>query len=421
VTKGRWILSGCTIVVLAIVAGAAALMWQDELAPISAPPAKGFERGLVKHGEQLAYLGGCAGCHTAPDGKPLAGGRAVPTPFGMILTTNITPDPSTGIGAWPRAAFVRAMREGVARDGHFLYPAFPYDHFTHASDDDLDALYAFLMSRPAIAALAPINRLDWPFMHRELLAGWNLLYLRKGPIDDGGNRGRALADGLAHCGSCHTPRNGLGAEANVRAYDGAWVDGWYAPPLNAHSPAAEPWTAEELFAYLRTGRGKRHTAAAGPMGDVTRALGEAPEADVRALADYFAGLMADAPASRNKASPIDRRDAADRSHQEGAALFAGACSSCHEAGAPMMQQGRPSLAMSTALREDAPHDTLHVILRGLAPPAGQAGPAMPAFGAEFTDHQLAEIALYIRARYTDLPPWLNAEPAVSEVRKGMGQ
>ena len=374
----------------------------------------------MKQGEGLAQIGNCTGCHTMSGGKSFAGGLALKTPFGTIFSTNITPARETGIGAWSRAAFVRAMREGVARDGSHLYPAFPYDHFTRASDRELEALYAFLMTRPPVEQPTPANRLVWPLENRWLVAGWNLLFLREGPSNDN-DRGRLLAEGLAHCGGCHTPRNKLGAEDTAHAYDGAWTDGWYAPPLNATSPAAQPWSADALFAYLHTGLSKTHAAAAGPMGGVTRQLSQAPDADVRAIATYFAGLMKDAPGARTPLAAIDRQSEIDKSDPEGAALFAGACASCHAPGAPMMQQGRPPLSWGTPLRVDSPHDTLHVIVEGLASPAGPTGPTMPAFGNDFTDRQIAQIVAYLRARFTDLPPWPDLEQAVAAVRKGVGQ
>ena len=419
-TKSRWALTGIAVVLLALAAGAAALTLRPALPPIDPAVSQSFDRAVVKRGEELAHVGNCTGCHTAPGGKPFAGGRPLETPFGTIFVTNITPARDTGIGTWSREAFVRAMREGIARDGSHLYPAFPYDHFTKASDAELDALYAFLMTRPPVEARAPANRLEWPLENRGLVAGWDLLFLRQGPSPDG-DRGRVLAEGLAHCGGCHTPRNRLGAEDAGRAYDGAWTDGWYAPPLNATSPAAQPWTEDQLFAYLRTGLSTTHAAAAGPMGGVTRELAQASEADVRAIAYYFAGQLVNAPGARHPLPAIDRLDQAAMAHPEGASLFAGACANCHEAGAPMMQQGRPPLAWGTPLRVDSPHDTLHLIMGGLASPAGPAGPTMPAFGNDFTDHQIAEIAAYLRARYTDLPPWQDIEPTISGLRKGMGQ
>ncbi len=404
----------------AAIAVAVVMAWKPEIAQIPPPAPSGFDRATVLRGEGLAHIGNCATCHTAPGGRAFAGGKALQTPFGTIFATNITPDPETGIGRWSRDAFVRSMREGVSRDGSHLYPAFPYDHFARLTDRDLDALYAFLMTRPPVEARMPENRLIWPLHYRPVVAGWNFLYLGNGPMKDA-DRGRYLAEGLAHCGSCHTPRDKLGAEISRRAYDGAWTQGWYAPPLNEHSPAARPWTADELFAYLRNGLGTSHAAAAGPMGEVTRELAAAPKEDVRALAVHFAARMAEAPAAKNDIATPDHRSLAEQAHPEGATLFAGACANCHDAGAPMMLQGRPPLSWGTPLREEAPHDTLHIIVEGLAPPAGLAGPTMPAFGNDFTDAQLAEIAAYLRARYTDLPQWRDLDKAVSEVRKGSGQ
>ena len=418
----RTLLLGSAIGLAAVLLAAFAVSWQPAW-PALANPSATFDPAIVARGEKLAHLGNCAGCHTAQGGRPFAGGRPLETPFGTVFTTNITPDPEMGIGRWSRKAFVRALREGVARNGDLLYPAFPYDHFTHASDPDIDALYAFLMTRPAVQARAPANRLKEPFGFRPLLAGWNLLFLHKGPlVDDPGqsaewNRGRALAEGLAHCGGCHTPRNELGAERSDHAYDGAWIEGWYAPPLNANSPAVRPWTAEDLFAYLRTGLSASHAAAAGPMGSVTRGLAQASEDDVRAIAVYFASLMAHAPAAQGL-PPADKGNVADAAHPEAAALFAGACASCHEAGAPMMQEGRPSLAWGTPLHEDTPNDTIQVIMHGLAAPAGRSGPTMPAYGDSFSDRQLADITAYLRARYTDKPPWPDVPRAVAQVRKG---
>ncbi len=418
----RTLLLGSATGLAAVLVAVFALSWQPAW-PALANSSASFDPAIVARGEQLAHVGNCAGCHTAQGGRAFAGGRPLETPFGTVFATNITPDAETGIGLWSRKAFMRALRDGVARNGDLLYPAFPYDHFTHASDVDIDALYAFLMTRPAMQARAPANRLKEPFGFRPLIAGWNLLFLRKGPLtEDAGesaewNRGRALAEGLAHCGGCHTPRNELGAERSDHAYDGAWTEGWYAPPLNARSPAVRPWTADALFAYLRTGLSATHAAAAGPMGSVTRGLAQAPEDDVRAIAIYFASLMAHAPAAQG-APPADKGNVADAAHAEAAALFAGACAPCHSAGAPMMQEGRPSLAWGTPLHEDTPNDTIQIIIHGLAPPAGRSGPAMPAYGDSFSDRQLAQITAYLRARYTDKPPWPDVPGAVAQVRKG---
>jgi nicotinate dehydrogenase subunit B len=409
-----------------LLALALAFAWHPEIEPITPPTAGSFNRALVAEGENIARLGNCAGCHMEDPARPLAGGRPLATPFGTVFATNITPDAETGIGAWSRAAFDRAMRRGIARNGAHLYPAFPYDHFTHASDGELEALYAWLMTRRPIERRAPATRLDGMFSFRPLVAGWKLLYLDEGPLpidpaqSSDWNRGRTLAEGLAHCGGCHTPRNSFGAEDRTRAYDGAMIDGWYAPPLNARSPAMRPWTVDRLEVYLRTGLSPAHAAAAGPMGSVTRALSEARDDDVHAIAVYFASLMAEAPAARRGDSPepMDRQAIAQQAHPEAATLFAGACAVCHEPGAPMMQQGRPPLAWGTPLQADNAHDAVRIIMKGLASPAGPTGPAMPAFADMLDDRQLGELAAYLRTRFTDKSPWADIGEAVAQARAG---
>jgi mono/diheme cytochrome c family protein len=167
-------------VVLAVAAGLSRA-WEPAIDPATAPPAHAADIAQIARGARLAALGDCIVCHTSAHGKPYAGGRPLQTPFGTIYATNITPDPQTGIGDWTLDAFTRAMRDGVSRDGHLLYPAFPYPHFTHMTAADIADLYAFMMSRAPVHATAPPNRLVFPLNFRPLVAGWNMLYLRRGP------------------------------------------------------------------------------------------------------------------------------------------------------------------------------------------------------------------------------------------------
>jgi mono/diheme cytochrome c family protein len=279
------------------------LVYEPVIPPITRPDPNSFTAPLVQEGAVLAEIGDCAVCHTAERGAFYAGGRQLATPFGTLYATNITPDEKTGIGSWSPAAFRRAMREGVSRSGKHLYPALPYDHFTHVTDGDLDALYAFLMSRPPVAAQAPENKLIPPLGFRPLLAGWKLLFLHDKPFVPAPgksaewNRGAYLVEGLGHCGSCHTPRNIAGGEEGRHSYAGGVAEGWNAPPLDASNPSVKAWSEESLFAYLRTGVDASHSAAAGPMGPVTHALSTVPEADVRAISAYVASLLAANPHS----------------------------------------------------------------------------------------------------------------------------
>lgn len=218
-------------------------------------------------------------------------------------------------------------------------------------------------------------------------------------------RGRTLAETLGHCAGCHSPMDSTGAVDQAHAYDGGWAAGWYAPPLNAGSPAVTPWTADELTTYLRTGLSLTHAAAAGPMGPVVRRLADAPAADVRAMAIYFADLMGPSPGAHATAPPPDHAREAARGHPEGAVLFAGACAGCHDTGTPMMLEGRPALQLGTPPHEANARDTVAIVLRGLAPPVGRSGPYMPAFADDFSDAQLAELAAYLHARYGPEAPW----------------
>jgi mono/diheme cytochrome c family protein len=410
---------------LAALAGAAAvIVWAPVISPIAPPDRASFAASTVARGATLAALGDCAVCHTAPNGSPYAGGRGVLTPFGTVFATNITPDPATGIGTWSLAAFRRAMRDGIGRDGSHLYPVLPYPHFTRATDDDIAALYAFLMTRAPVSSPERPNDLRFPFGWRPLLAGWNLLFLHPGPWepdmakDPEWNRGAYLADAIGHCGACHSPRNVLGAEQTGQTLTGGEAEGWYAPPLGAGSIAPNTWTADQLTTYLRTGLENGHGAAAGPMASVTQELATVPDEEVHAMAVYIASQMPDTPrpayliASRPAPGPI--------AGLPGMAIFDGACGACHAANAPMTLGGAPSLALSTAVRAPTPRNVVDIILYGLPWREGRAGPYMPAFSASLTDAQVAALAAYVRASYSDQPAWPDIEATVREARRHGG-
>ncbi len=277
------------VVIMAALIVVALLVWKPAIAPISPPAASSFDAQTRLAGARVVALGDCIVCHTAKGGKPFAGGLPLATPFGTIYATNLTPDVETGIGSWSLEAFTRAVRHGVSRDGHLLYPAFPYIHFTHMSDGDISAAYAYLMTREPVNVMAPANDLIFPLNFRPLLAFWNVLFLHPGEWaadaskDAGWNRGKLLVDGLGHCASCYSPLNAIGGEKLGHAFDGGIVDGWEAPPLNALSAAPKPWTQEQLVTYLRSGRASEHGAAAGPMLPVTRDLATALKTMCRRL------------------------------------------------------------------------------------------------------------------------------------------
>ena len=405
--------------------GFGALAWQPAIAPIAQPAPGRFSPALVAKGGALAGAGFCAECHTVKGGETYAGGYAMATPFGVIYSNNITPDPETGIGTWSKAAFARAMHEGVARDGSHLFPAFPYDHFTKVSDDDVEALYAYLMTRPPVRATPPANTIPFPFNIRALQAGWKLLFFRPGrfqPVATKSaewNRGAYLAEGLSHCGACHTPRNLLGAEERGRRFAGAAIDAWIAPPLTAANPAPVPWTRDELFGYLRKGFSVLHGSAAGPMAPVVDGLSAVPDPDVQALATYFADVggagdrLAAVDGAVARAIAYDALDLTD--DDAGARLYTAACASCHYNSGQRPLAVRPDLALNSALNLPDPTNLIQVILRGITAKDGIPGVVMPAFGQAFSDADIARIAAYLRRTRTTLPPWLDLESKIAAI------
>jgi mono/diheme cytochrome c family protein len=412
------------VVILAALIVAALLMWKPAIAPIQPPPASSFDAQTKLAGARVVALGDCIVCHTAKGGKPFAGGLPLATPFGTIYATNITPDVETGIGGWSLEAFTRVVRRGVSRDGHLLYPAFPYIHFTRMSDGDISAAYAYLMTREPVNANAPANDLIFPLNFRPLLAFWNVLFLHPGEQaadaskDAESNRGKLLVDGLGHCASCHSPLNAIGGEKSGHAFDGSIVDGWEAPPLNALGSAPKPWTKEQLVMYLRSGRASEHGAAAGPMLPVTRDLATVPEEDVNAIAAYILSIQKAQPPVANASADDAAHGEASPAAQRGASLFAASCAQCHGPAAPMQSIGeRPTLAFSTAVNAPTPRNTAQMILSGNGWHGEDSMNYMPAFSEVYNDQQIADLAHYIRATYSQRGPWNDVEATVAKVRE----
>jgi mono/diheme cytochrome c family protein len=399
---------------------AVAMMWRPPIAA-EASPRVARDPDTMARGARVVAQGDCIVCHTAQGGSSYAGGLALKTPFGAIYSTNITPDPRTGIGQWTAAAFRRALRNGVSRDGHWLYPAFPYVHYTRMSDTDIADAYAYLMSRPAVYAPAKKNGLPLVFRFRPSLAFWDLLYLRSGANArdmDPVARGRYLAEGAGHCSSCHTPLDLIGGERRSHAYDGSVLDGWRAPALNTLLSASVPWTRSELIAYFSTGLGPHHGAAAGPMQPVVENMAKLPTVDLAAIADYLLSIQKQPVRSSQAASAPDQRRTTE-GDARGERIFAGACGSCHESTAPMTNMSdRPSLGLSTAVNADDPRDTVQVILGGIPwPQEPSQALYMPPFEDVLSDPDIADLAQYLRTRFADKENWTDLANTIAAVHE----
>ena len=428
------ILLGLLIVLILAFVGFYAWTWRGVMPALAAAPsANSFPPDEVQRGAQLASAGNCTACHTTPGGKPYAGGLPIATPFGTIYATNITPDTETGIGTWSEDAFRRAMREGVGREGTHFYPAFPYDHFTLTNDNDIAAIYAFLMTREPVRQQNTPPQIAFPLNWRFFAAAWQALFLRQGPYQPDTarnaewNRGAYLVEGLAHCGACHTPRNALGAEEKGKRFAGGVAEDWVATALNESSPAPVPWTQEQLYAYLRTGFADQHGYAAGPMQPVIESLQRIPEADVRAIATYLASFEG------------PRDEAAREKADEGCAVVRTTTGAQgpgtrrreydERAGQPVQfrrrhhlrgrlrdlssESGRLPVSRPIPLaleldRERCLADQFRARrLDGIHPPAGAPGPIMPGFAGALTDQQIVALANFVRQQFSQNPAWQN--------------
>jgi mono/diheme cytochrome c family protein len=323
------------------------------------------------------------------------------------------------------------MHEGVARDGSHLFPGFPYDHFSKLSDDDVKALYAYFMTRAPIKASAPPNTIPFPFNIRAFQEGWKILFFRSGRFEAVAgksaewNRGAYVALGLSHCGACHTPRNLLGAEKTGEAYAGVVIDHWIAPPLTADNPAPAPWTRDELYHYLRSGVSVLHGTAAGPMSAVVHGLAALPDADVKAIATYFADIdhaddrvaSVDAAVARAMSyAPLGTGQEFDAD----ARLYTAACASCHYNSDSAPLTVRPDLALNSALSLPDPANLIQVVLRGISAGEGMPGVVMPSFAHALSDADIARIIAYLRRTRTNLPAWPDLEKKIAASREQGG-
>ena len=415
----RWLL-GLFLFGAVGVLGYAAFAWRPAIAPIEPPTASSFAPELVAKGKVLAEAGNCASCHTSENGARFSGSHVFHTPFGTLHSTNITPDAETGIGRWSEAAFMRAMREGVARDGSHLFPAFPFDHFTKLTDADIKALYAYLMTLPAVKAPPVSNDLMFPFGIRALQAAWKALYLDKGTFrtnparGEEWNRGAYLVESLTHCGACHTPRNLLGAEQTGHPFAGSLVDGWVTPALDLSASPAR-WTKEELVTFLRGGTTVRGRAV-GSMGPVVKALAALPDSDIAAIAAYFVDFNRPLNPTPEDAAAKALRAAAGKGvpmiawktnprRYRGEQLYVTACGSCHDNGGSTPLATRSDLALSTALWQRSPHNFINIVLDGVGGAGDAPGPMMPPFRNALSDRDITEIADYLRRTRVGEPLW----------------
>jgi mono/diheme cytochrome c family protein len=362
----------------------------------------------VKHGEYLARAADCMVCHTAPGGADYAGGLAIPLPFGTLYTTNITPDKGTGIGNYSDQDFLDALRRGRKRDGARLYPAMPFTSYAYMTDADGLAIKAYLFSLPAVHQTVPNNTFVFPFNQRWSMVFWTTLFnadARFAPNTDRSpewNRGAYIAEALAHCGECHTPRNlGLALD-NGKKFAGAVTAGWHAFNITSDRGSGNGgWSDDELFTYLATGHAQGRGTAAGPMGEaVDQSFSQMAPSDIRALVNYVRSV----PPVASPDLPAPLAPPASASPKAGGAtpgkkIFEGSCVSCHDWTGVSAITPYATIAGARGVNDRAATNVAQIVISGTIrhTPAGVA--SMPAFGSTHSDTEIAAVSNYVTARF----------------------
>jgi mono/diheme cytochrome c family protein len=366
----------------------------------------------IERGRYLTTVGDCAACHTLPgSGHDFAGGRSIETPFGLLLAPNITPDAPTGIGAWTDDEFVNALTQGTGRNGTHLYPAMPYTYYTKVTHDDALAIRAYLNTVPAVHNAVKANQLPFPFNIRYTMLVWNELFFTSGTFkpeankSEEWNRGAYLAEGLGHCGLCHTPKNFLGGDSGKKL-QGYALQGWFAANItNAARRGIGEWSVDEVATYLKTGH-VRTSAATGLMAEtLSLSTSHMRDEDLKAIAVYLKDQDGkDQDGSETSAAP------ASGTMKIGANIYVDECSGCHGADGKGTAGLFPALQGAAIVQQKDPSSLMHVVLRGarsVSTAGAPTAPAMPQFGWLLNDEQVAAVLTYVRNS------WGNAAPSVS--------
>jgi mono/diheme cytochrome c family protein len=390
-------------------------------------PASLAKASLVERGAYLARAADCMVCHTMQGGKEYAGGLGFKLPFGMLYSTNITPDKETGIGNYTDRDFLNAVHRGIRRDGARLYPAMPFTSYTYISDADALAIKAYLFSLPPVRAVASDNTLMFPFNQRWAMNFWSVLFNPDTRFEPDAsksaewNRGAYLAEALAHCGECHTPRNLAFALDNRRKFAGAVTAGWRAFNISSDkTTGVGSWSDEDLVSYLSTGHAVGHGSASGPMGEaVDESFSQLAPEDIRAVVAYLRTVPAtastDLPATLAPPAPASHRHGGNTADARGKMVFEGACVSCHGWTGESSISPFATLTGAWAVNDPGATNVAQIVISGTNRHT-EGAVSMPAFGNAYSDAEIAAVANYVTARFGSKGSSLTAQD-VAELRK----
>ncbi len=371
---------------------------------------------LVKKGEYLATAGDCYACHSKPGGQPYAGNRSIQTPFGIILSPNITPDKETGIGNWSDDQFYNALHNGIGKDGEYLYPVFPFDHFTKVTRADVMAIRAYLSTLKPVHEPKQPNELAFPFSVRESMAVWRTLFFKPGEFKPDPskspeiNRGAYLVEGLAHCGACHTARNFMGAAITGDELRGASVQGWYAPNITSDSEGIGGWSDQDVATFLKSGAAPGHGVVIGPMAETVHdSLMKLSDADIHAIVSYLK--------STRPEKNVQEASSSFGMTRTGEQIYLSYCASCHQLSGEGVKGKIPPLAENGSVTAAGPQNIIQPVLGGLIATENY-GP-MPSYAAALSDRDVAAVADYVRTKWGNGAK-ANTDPLlVAQTRKEM--
>jgi mono/diheme cytochrome c family protein len=387
-------------------------------------PADFQDSDPLARGKYLAVAADCEACHTVEGGQPFAGGRPFDTEYGTIFSPNITPDMQTGIGSWTDAEFVRAMHEGIGKDGEHLYPAFPYAAYTYLTDEDVLAIKSYIFTLAPVKNVAPEHTLRAPYNNRGLMKIWSGLYNAKErfqPVADqtpSWNRGAYLAEALGHCGDCHTPRTMLQALDNRKKFSGGVAEGWRAYNLTSDKESGiGTWSKEDLEEYLKTGHSANRGSAFGPMAEAVHlSFQKLTASDVSAIVEYVQTIPAvstpDLPAPKLEPASADPSGhAVAEANTRGHDIFAGMCSGCHTWTGVNDYVPYTTLTGSRSVNDPTATNVALAIIHGAStlPQSGDAIVTMPSFAATYTDDEIAAVSNYVITRFGSAPSSITGE------------
>ncbi|MGJ4944178.1 c-type cytochrome [Bradyrhizobium sp. HKCCYLS1011] len=444
---GRILLGLIAIVVILVAAGVWYVRGPDPIAfaggsrvaladyrdgQVSGVPASLAKASLIERGEYLTRAADCMACHTRPGGKDFAGGLGFTLPFGTLYSTNITPDKDTGIGNYTDQDFINALHRGVRRDGARLYPAMPFASYAAMTEEDALAIKAYLFSLPPVKSAPPPNTLEFPFDQRWAMAFWSAVFDRDQRFapdtskSAAWNRGAYLAEALAHCGECHTPRNLAFALDNRMKFAGAVTAGWRA--FNITSDKATGiggWSDDDLAAYLSTGHAAGRGTASGPMGEaVDHSLSYLAASDIKALVTYVRSVppvsSPDIAAPPAPPAPTSHKDGGGSGNARGKLVFEGACVSCHGWSGESLVAATATLTGAAAVNDPTALNVAQIVISGTKRLTPSGALSMPAFGNAYSDDEVAAVANYVTARFGAKGSNLTARE-VAELRKQTAQ